>query len=84
MAPTAVEAPTETVSVNGMKNESIGDDFGDFRAIAPVCYMRVGVRNEELQAVYAHHHPRFRIDESALPLAAAWLVKSCEMYLEGR
>ena len=62
----------------------IGDDFGDFRAIAPVCYMRVGVRNEELQAVYAHHHPRFRIDESALPLAAAWLVKSCEMYLEGR
>ena len=62
----------------------IGDDFGDYRSIAPVCYMRVGVRNPDIDAVYAHHHPKFRIDENALPLSTAWLVKSCEMYLKNR
>lgn len=53
---------------------ALGDDFGEYRKIAPVCYMKVGVKNEEIGAVHAHHHPRFMIDENALPRAVAWLL----------
>ncbi len=59
----------------------LGDDFGEYRAVAPVCYMKVGIRNEALQATYAHHNPRFRVDPAALPRAVAWLAMNAESYL---
>jgi amidohydrolase len=40
-----------------------GDDFSAFQAEAPGCYAFVGAGGE-----YAHHHPRFRIDERALAI----------------
>jgi amidohydrolase len=45
-----------------------GDDFSAYLAKAPGCYAFVGARSEEAEAVYAHHHPRFRIDERALAM----------------
>ncbi len=62
----------------------LGDDFGEYRAIAPVCYMKVGIRNEEIGAVHAHHHPLFMIDENALPRAVAWLLMNAETVLNGK
>lgn len=59
----------------------LGDDFGEYRQIAPICYMKVGVRNEKIDAVYAHHHPKFRIDEDVLPRAVAWLLMNAESVL---
>lgn len=59
----------------------LGDDFGEYRAIAPVLYMKVGIRNEEIGAVHAHHHPKFMIDENALPRAVAWLLMNAETVL---
>ena len=61
----------------------LGDDFGEYRSIAPVCYMKVGIRNEKTDAVYAHHHPKFKIDEDALPRAVAWLLMNAESVLNG-
>ena len=61
----------------------LGDDFGEYRRIAPVCYMKVGIRNEEIGAVHAHHHPLFRVDEDALPRAVAWLVMNADSVLNG-
>jgi amidohydrolase len=40
-----------------------GDDFSAFQAEAPGCYAFIGAGGE-----YPHHHPRFRIDERALPI----------------
>ena len=60
---------------------TLGDDFGEYRAIAPVCYMKVGINNPEIDAVYAHHHPKFKVDEDALPRAVAWLLSNCETFL---
>jgi amidohydrolase len=40
-----------------------GDDFSAFQAQAPGCYAFIGAGGE-----YPHHHPRFRIDERALPI----------------
>lgn len=59
----------------------LGDDFGEYRAIAPVCYMKVGIRNEEISANYAHHHPKFKVDEAALPRAVAWLCACVDAFL---
>jgi amidohydrolase len=39
-----------------------GDDFSAYLAKAPGCYAFIGAGGE-----FAHHHPRFRIDERALP-----------------
>lgn len=61
----------------------LGDDFGEYRSIAPICYMKVGIRNEAIDAVYAHHHPRFKVDEEALPRAAAWLLACAERFING-
>lgn len=71
-------APGET---GDDKPSMLGDDFGEYRAVAPVCYMKVGIRNEALQATYAHHNPRFRVDPAALPRAVAWLAMNAESYL---
>ena len=62
---------------------TLGDDFGEYRSIAPICYMKVGIRNEKIDAVYAHHHPKFKVDEDALPRAVAWLLMNAESVLNG-
>jgi amidohydrolase len=43
-----------------------GDDFSAYLAEVPGCYFFVGAGSEEAGATWAHHHPRFRIDERAL------------------
>jgi amidohydrolase len=43
-----------------------GDDFSAYLDRVPGCYAFLGARSEEADAVYPHHHPRFRIDERAL------------------
>lgn len=48
----------------------IGDDFAEFVKDIPGVYYFVGVANAEKRTDYAHHHPKFDIDEDALPLAA--------------
>ena len=40
----------------------------------PGCYFFVGGRNEAIDAVYPHHHPRFNIDENSLHLGARAMV----------
>ena len=42
----------------------------------PGCYFFVGSSNAEKGLAYSHHHPKFDIDESALPRAAALMTAS--------
>lgn len=56
----------------------LSDDMADYRSIAPICYVKVGVRNEEIGACHPHHSGLFRIDETALPTAVAWLATMME------
>jgi amidohydrolase len=42
------------------------EDFSFYGQHVPVCFFRLGVRNEERGIVYGVHHPRFDIDEHAL------------------
>jgi amidohydrolase len=43
-----------------------GDDFSAYLAEVPGCYAFIGAGDEDSEAVFPHHHPRFRIDERAL------------------
>ncbi|MBB3127448.1 amidohydrolase [Paenibacillus rhizosphaerae] len=56
------------------------EDFAYYLKEIPGCFMFVGAGNEELQAVYPHHHPRFDFDESAMLSAAKLLVTMTQSY----
>jgi amidohydrolase len=58
-----------------------GDDFSAYQLQVPGCYFFVGVRNDALQAVYPHHHPRFAIDEDALEIGCKVLGQAAVLGL---
>lgn len=42
------------------------EDFAFYSHEVPVCFFRLGVRNESKNIVYGVHHPKFNIDDDAL------------------
>ncbi|MCT4606155.1 MAG: M20 family metallopeptidase [Marinisporobacter sp.] len=54
-----------------MEKVTGGEDFAMYLEKAPGTIAFVGVRNEEKEADYPHHHPRFNMDEDALPIGSA-------------
>jgi amidohydrolase len=42
------------------------EDFSYYSQEVPVCFFRLGVRNEAKGIVYGVHHPKFNIDDDAL------------------
>jgi amidohydrolase len=52
------------------------DDMACFLNAVPGCYFIVGAHNEAKEAKYPHHHPRFNIDEDALPIAVEVLTRA--------
>ncbi|HRP53285.1 MAG TPA: M20/M25/M40 family metallo-hydrolase [Fluviicola sp.] len=42
------------------------EDFSFYAQQIPVCFFRLGVRNEQKGIVHGVHHPNFDIDEEAL------------------
>ncbi|RYG59292.1 amidohydrolase, partial [bacterium] len=57
------------------------EDFSFVLDEIPGCYFFVGARNEEIDAVYPHHHPKFNIDESALHLGTRAMVAAVKELL---
>lgn len=49
-----------------------GEDFSYYLQQVPGAYFFLGIRNEE--AAYSHHHPRFTIDETMLPVGSKLLA----------
>lgn len=56
----------------------LGDDFAEYRAIAPCCYVQVGMNAPEKGCCHAHHHGLFKVDTDVLPLCCAWLASCAE------
>lgn len=52
------------------------EDFSAFQREVPGSFLYVGARNEEKGIVYPHHHPRFTVDEDALPVGVKMFVCS--------
>ncbi len=57
------------------------DDMAEFLNAVPGCYFIVGVNNPEKGAKYPHHHPRFNIDEDALPVGVEVLTRAAMDFL---
>ncbi|CAH2463537.1 MULTISPECIES: amidohydrolase [Bacillus] len=53
-----------------------GEDFSAFLQKAPGTFFFIGAGNEEKGIIYPHHHPRFTIDEDALPIGVEVFVSS--------
>ena len=58
------------------------DDMACFLEAVPGCYFIVGAKNEAKGANYPHHHPRFNIDEGALPIGVEVLTRAAMDFLK--
>src|SRR5712691_3693003 len=58
------------------------DDMACFLDAVPGCYFIVGANNPTKGADYPHHHPRFNIDEDALPVAVEVLSRAALDFLK--
>jgi amidohydrolase len=59
-----------------------GEDFSAYLTRTPGAFIIIGARSEEAASTYPHHHPRFTVDERALPIGVAVLVRSTLALLE--
>lgn len=81
--PTVVNHEEQTALVTEVANEVVGadnveelapmmggEDFAYYLQKVPGSFFFVGGRNEDLKAVYPHHHPRFDVDERSMLVTA--------------
>jgi amidohydrolase len=59
-----------------------GEDFSEFASRAPGAFCFIGASQPGKETVYPHHHPRFDIDENALPIGVELIVKSALYFFE--
>ena len=59
-----------------------GDDMALWLEQAPGCYFFVGAGDEAKGTHYPHHHPKFDIDETVLPVAVELLTKGALDFLK--
>jgi amidohydrolase len=52
-----------------------GEDFAFYARRIPGCFVGLGIRNESVGSTYSVHHPKFKVDEAALPLGTALHVE---------
>jgi amidohydrolase len=57
------------------------EDMAYLMTDVPGTYFFVGARDRTVDGYYGHHHPRFSIDEEALPLATALMASAVASYL---
>jgi amidohydrolase len=60
-----------------------GEDFSALQQKAPGAFFWVGAGNEEKGITYPHHHPRFTIDEDALPYGVKMFLNATFKLLNG-
>ncbi len=78
----AIEAVGMDKVDNGEEVMTSGsDDMAYFLDAVPGCYFIVGASNPAKEAKFPHHHPRFNIDEDALPIAVEVLSRAAMEFL---
>lgn len=59
-----------------------GEDFAYYAEKVPAAFLWVGARNPDVGANFEHHHPKFTVDEGALPLGLEILGSAALKLLE--
>ncbi|WP_328702199.1 M20 family metallopeptidase [Alicyclobacillus suci] len=68
-----VEVFGEEVVIEGDPHMG-GEDFSAYQSVTPGTFFNVGAGNAAMGIVYPHHHPKFTIDEDALPIGVEAFV----------
>lgn len=63
------------------KSRMDAEDVGYFLDVIEGSYFRVGIRNEKIGAIYDLHHPKFKVDESAIKVGMMVQLKNALEYL---
>jgi amidohydrolase len=58
-----------------------GEDFSAYQAVVPGCFFIVGGGGPD---AYPHHHPRFRVDEAAMPVLIDVFVRTALAFCPAR
>jgi amidohydrolase len=75
-------APIVGTEAMHLDERSMGsEDVGLFMGDIPGTYFFLGAKDETKDTYYGHHHPRFSIDEEALPLGVALLSTAVASYV---
>lgn len=64
-------------SVHELDIRMTSEDFAFYSQHVPVCFFRLGVRNEQAGIVYNVHHPKFNIEPTSLITGMQILAASC-------
>jgi amidohydrolase len=59
-----------------------GEDFSSFLQRIPGCFIAIGSRNVSKGLTFAHHHPRFDVDETSLEIGHEVLLRTARRFLE--
>lgn len=78
----AAAATVGEVAIHSDFLTTASDDMAYFLQSVPGCYFIVGASNADKGANFPHHHPRFNIDEDALPIAVEALIRSTYAFLD--
>lgn len=54
--------------VHSQEPQMGGEDFAYYTQVKPGAYLWLGAGNEAKGIIYPHHHPRFSVDDEALPV----------------
>jgi amidohydrolase len=60
-----------------------GEDMAYFLQRAPGCFFRLGTGNRARGISFGNHHPKFDLDEAALPIGVAALATTALRFLAG-
>jgi len=72
MAQQAAEHLLGAKNIRPMEPLMGGEDFAFYQQRIPGCFAFLGVSAPEWETRHSVHHPKFKVDESALPIGAAW------------
>ena len=61
-------------NVRAMEPILAGEDFAFYQQRIPGCFAILGVGDPAWETCHNVHHPKFRVDEAALPIGTAWHV----------
>jgi amidohydrolase len=54
----------------------VGEDYAEFARRVPSAFYFIGTKNADQGFIFPHHHPRFQVDETVLPLGVEMHVKT--------
>jgi IAA-amino acid hydrolase len=79
----AAEALLGAENVRVMQPLMGSEDFAYYQRRVPGCFVTLGVSDPAWETRHGFHHPKFMVDEAALPIGTAWYVETALRAMAG-